>query len=134
MTKKVKPIGELLGKKKPRIEKRVYTDTLKIELTEKEIRQAADDLAQALDEMEKNEADRKSIAESFKSKITAGEAKVIELKNLVRNKYDFRDIKCEEVRNFSKGTLTVKRLDTKKIVVSRKLTGSEKQMGLELED
>lgn len=132
--KKVKPISDLLKKKKPKIEKEVYTDTLKVELTDKEIRQAADDLAQVLDEMEVVEADSASIAKSFKAKITAGAAKVIQLKNLVRNKYDFRDIKCEKVKNFSKGTLTIKRLDTKRIIMRRKLTGAEKQMGLGLAD
>lgn len=111
-------------------EKTTFTDILKCELTEKEIRQAADDLADKIDDSEKIELERQSVVVSFKAKIAACASKIIQLKNLVRNKYEMRDVKCDKIKDFNAGTLVVTRSDTRKVIEKRKLSANEKQMGL----
>jgi hypothetical protein len=128
MAKKKQPAA----KKPPTEEKRIYTTNLKCELSAKEVREAADDLARNLDDLESIEADKKDVVEQFKAKTAAAEAEVIRLKNLVRNKYEFRDVKCEEVKNHKKSKCTVTRLDTKEVITDRPLRDDEKQRKMEL--
>ncbi len=117
-----------VAKKKPPIqEKQIYMKNLKCDLTAEAVSEAADALARNLDDLESIEADKKDVMEQFKAKAASCEAEVIRLRNLVRNKYEFTDVKCEQVKDFKKGTCTVKRLDTKKIVDKRSLTAGEKQ-------
>ncbi len=118
--------------KQPNQEKRIYTTSLKCALSVEEVRDAADDLARNLDDLQSIEADKKDVVEQFKAKTAAAEAEVMRLKNLVRNKYEFRDTKCEEVADFREGTLVITRLDTKEAITSRNLRDDEKQRKLAL--
>jgi len=130
MAKKKATKKKAAKKKQPTQEKRIYSRNLKCELTVKEVSEAADDLARNLDDIESIELDKKDVMEQFKAKTASCDAEIVRLKNLVRNKYQFCDVKCEEVKDFKKSTFTVRRLDTKKVIDKRPLRGDEKQKAL----
>lgn len=117
-----------------KVDIRLFIQKLKCELTDKEHTEAAVALAEALDDMTAAESEKKSLVEQFKARIEAANAEAVRLTGLVRNRYEFRDIQCEEVKNFQTGQLTVTREDTSEIVKERELTMEEKQRPLGLED
>ena len=120
--------------KKPKIEKQTYTDDLRCDLNFKEVLAAAEEMARAIDDRSEHELAMQSIGKEFKAKIAACDALIEHKSNLVRNKYEFRAVRCEEVKDFKKGTLTVTRTDTMKVLRHRKLSGEEKQMMLPLSE
>ena len=51
-------------------------------------------------------------------------------RNLVRNKYDYRQTPCTMVLNYTTQKVVVTRDDTKKVVSERKMLAEEKQMDM----
>jgi len=104
------------------------TRNLKCKLTKEELEVAADTLARKLDEADAAEDEKKSVAEEYKSRVTALEAEAKVQRHLVRNKYTFRNVDCQLVLNFTTGTAVCNRLDTGETVEARPLNHEEKQM------
>jgi hypothetical protein len=103
---------------------------LKYILTDEEVRVAGDTLARNLDELEVLDDKLKEIKADFKAQIEAKEAAAKVQRNLVRNKYDYRNIPCTMVLNYTEGTVVVMRNDTEQIVIDRKMSMEEKQMDM----
>ena len=103
---------------------------LKCMLTEEEIRVAGDTLARNLDELEVLDDKLKEIKADFKAQIEAKEAAAKVQRNLVRNKYDYRNTPCTMILDYTEGTVVVTRDDTEAIVSDRKMSMEEKQMDL----
>ena len=106
------------------------TRRLKCVLTEEEVREASDSLARNLDELETLDDELKKMKSDFKAQLEAKEAAIRVQKNLVRDKYEFRPVRCAMVLNYTQGTVVVTREDTDEMVVDRKMRAEEKQMDM----
>ena len=122
------------SKKKPNQKVTEITELLRCELTDKEIREASEALARNIDEGEQFENDKKAVNEDFKAKI-AQVAANIQLNNTkVRDKCEFRRVDCERTYDYGAGTITVVRLDTKKMITKRKMLADERQRQINFDD
>lgn len=106
------------------------TRLLKCALTEIELRDAGQELARHLDELEVLDDKLKEVKADFKAQIEAKEAAAKVQRNLVRNKYDYCPTACTMVLNYTAGTVVVTRDDTKEIVVDRKMLAEEREMDM----
>lgn len=114
---------------------KVYKETrsLKYELTKKELLQAGEDLAKAIDETQMLEEQKKSAVDDFKARVAAKEAEITIKQRLVRNKNEFRPVECEVTMNYTTLKAKVVRVDTKAVVQERDLTYEEKQMKIDFD-
>lgn len=114
---------------------KVYKETrsLKCELTEKELLQAGEDLAKAIDETQMLEEQKKSAVDDFKARVAAKEAEITIKQRLVRNKNEFRPTECEVTLNYTTLKAKVIRADTKEVVQERDLSYEEKQMKIDFD-
>lgn len=119
-----------MAKKKEAIKTTHETRLLRCELTEAEVREAADTLARNLDELEVLDDKLKEIKADFKAQIESKEAAAKVQRNLVRNKYDYRQVPCTMVLDYKEQTVLVTRDDTNVIVKERKMLAEEKQMDM----
>ena len=109
------------------------THRLQCALTEQEVAAAADELARGLDEFEAVEDEKKSIVEDFKARLALVEANIKVNRNLVRNKYTYKDIECDLILNYTELTATLVRKDTLEIVKERPMSSTEKQMNFKFD-
>ena len=109
------------------------TRSLKCELTEKELLQAGEDLAKAIDETQMQEEQLKSAKEDFKARIAALEATITIKQRLVRNKNEFRPTVCEVTLNYTTLKAKIVRIDTGELILERDLTYEEKQMKIDFD-
>jgi len=106
------------------------TRLLKCALTEIELRDAGQELARHLDELEVLDDKLKEIKADFKAQIESKEAAAKVQRNLVRNKYTYRQTACTMVLNYTAGTVIVTRDDIQEIVVDRKMLAEEREMDM----
>ena len=112
--------------KKDKIRETEITENLKCMLTEDEVKQAGEAMAKFVQDTARLEGDLKSIKASFKAKIEAAAAGIIDNSNKVRDKYEYRDVDCMQSMNFTVHTIKVTRADTKIVIENRKMTNKEK--------
>jgi len=120
--------------KKPHVERREHDRVLRCDLTEEEISKAADTLAQKIDEYARAERELDSVKSQFKSRMQGIEADLMHQKDLVRDKYEMRGVKCEEIKDFDTQTVRVIRKDKMEIIEERTMRDHELQMSLKLEE
>lgn len=106
------------------------TRILKCKLTEDEVREAADTLARLLDEHEAIEDAEKQVKADYKAQKEAKEASIRVHKNLVRNKYDHRPVRCRMEIDYTEQTVKVFRSDNEELVSERPMNNEEKQMDM----
>jgi hypothetical protein len=99
----------------------------RVELTEEEVRDAADRMADLFDQVGRIEEEQKSIANNYKAKIKEVEAQLSQAQLLVRNKYDQRLVDCIRSWNIKTCRVVTARLDTGAIVEERAMTADERQ-------
>ena len=109
------------------------TRQLKCVLTDEEIREASDCLARTLDELEMLQDEEKKIKADFKAQIEAKEAATRVQKNLVRDKYQFRPVRCTMTLNYTTLRVAVARDDTGEVVTERAMNEDEKQLKIEFD-
>jgi len=114
----------------PKIKTTRETNFLKCQLTLDEILAAGDRLATAIDNLHKLEDEKESVVKSFKAREAAVEAEITKDQLLVRNKYDFRPIECENTLDFNTLQTYTVRLDTNEETMRRNMTEDEKQTTL----
>ncbi len=114
-------------KKKDKIRETEVTENLKCVLSEDEVKQAGETMARLVQDKGRLEGDLKSIKASFKAKLEAAEAGIIDAGNKVRDKYEYRDVDCVKHQNFSTGVLKMVRTDTGRVFEDRKMSVREKQ-------
>jgi len=114
----------------PKVKTTHENRVLKCELTEEEVRVAAQELARNLDELESLDDKLKELKAVFKAQIEAKEAAAKVQRNLVRNKWDYRTTPCTMVLDYTNGTVTVTREDTGEVIKERKMLAEEKQMDM----
>lgn len=112
-----------------RVDRR-FTKWLKVALTDEERLDAANRLAERMEDLKRKDAELDSIKNQFKGEMSRIEADITSAQNLVRDKYEFRDVPVEEVRDYASEFVTITRLDTFEIVEERRMSGSELQRPL----
>lgn len=111
-----------------------FEDTLKCVLTDDELQQKGAQLADAIDEVTRLEADLASIKTQFKAKIDGATAKANGLASTIRSKAEYRAVKCERVFDFKGGLVREFRLDTSEQTNVRQMTNDDRQQHLPLEE
>lgn len=108
----------------------VWTETLRCDLSEAEVRDRADQAARAFGEAAESEDELTGIATEMRGQIKRLRAQVGELLRAVREAAEYRPVDCVERRNESEAKVEVIRVDTGEIVRSRPFTPDERQLGL----
>jgi len=103
------------------------TERLKVDLTQNELLQAGEDLAEALRALSSLEEDKKSYVASIAAKIKEQEGIAATAQGLVQNKYDFRPTDCVEVKDNTTGKKFRVRMDTEEVISEGKMTADERQ-------
>ena len=109
------------------------TRYLKYTLTEGEVSDAAQDLAQHLGDMESLENELKAIKADMKAKIEKCTAEIKIAQRLVRDKYEMRLLPVTVEYNYTQCVVVITRDDTGEVVRNRKMTGEEKQQTIDFE-
>ena len=89
---------------------------LKCGLSDEEVMAAGDRMAQGLEDIERLEDRKKAVMDDIKARISGAAAQVAINRDLVRNRYEFRDVDCERVVDYKDKTVTTARMDTGEIV------------------
>ena len=106
---------------------------LKVKLTEEELLDAADDLARCLDDLNSEKLDFEATKSRYKSIIAGLEARIDYLQNIIRNKYEMRDVVCIKELDYSKGIVRIHRTDTGEEIEKREMSPEELQMEFDFE-
>lgn len=103
-------------------------------LTELEIAAIAHKLASTAADRGIVQAEFDSVKKTFKEKIDALTGEINGDLNKIFEGVEIEEVNCQRVFNYSDGTVTTTRLDTKEIIEERELTEEELQMYLDLQD
>lgn len=114
----------------PGIKERKYEKLLKCPLTDKELIETGDALAQALHHLSSVNGELDAIKADYKGKVKAAEADIEQHRNRMQNKFEMRPVECIEVKNFADRKLIAMRLDTNEIIEERSLRQDELQQPL----
>ena len=120
--------------KPDRIARKEYMATLKCVLTIPEIVTAAEHMSDASTEVTKLEGELASVKKQLQAQIESAKCKLSQYGNMVRDKFEYRAVKCEQALNYTRKKVRVTRLDTEEIIEQREMTTDETQMGLALEE
>lgn len=118
----------------PNIKERKYDKLLKCMLTDPELIDTGDQLAQALHHLSSVNGELDAIKADYKGKVKAAEAEIEKHRNRMQNKFEMRPIECLEVKNFADRKLVAIRTDTNEIIEERALRNDELQMPLPMSD
>jgi multidrug efflux pump subunit AcrA (membrane-fusion protein) len=121
MAKKQKPDDQ----KEPIIAKSTETKHLKVTLTRDELLEAGQKLADAQARKTQLENDLASYKDQIKSQITSADADASRYGAMVREKYEFRPVVCDVVKNYTDERITITRRDTLEPIDHRRMTDSE---------
>jgi hypothetical protein len=123
---------EKVAEEKNRVFTKKYDQHLRVELTDSEIREAADEMARRLADKQEAEKGFDDVKAQFKGRITSAETDVDRCARLIRDKSEFRQVLCEETRDYKTSRIVIVRTDTGDIVTDRRMRDDELQMELEL--
>jgi uncharacterized FlaG/YvyC family protein len=104
----------------------------KYEFSGEELADKTEEIARKLEERERKEEAKKEITAQYKAEIDTLKNEISLLGTHLRNRYEFRQIRCEVQRDFEKGTVKVYRTDTGELVRERAMSVSERQTELDL--
>jgi hypothetical protein len=111
---------------------RKVTKALPCNLTEPEVTHYGREMARALSDKARIETEFDSVKQDYKGKIGEQQAIVEKLSPRIHSGIETRDVECQEVKNWTKLTVTVTRLDTGDVIESRPMREDEKQVELTL--
>lgn len=111
-----------------------FESTQKCVLTDKELQAMGAQLADAIDEGKRLEADFAELKQQFKGKIDGAAGRASGLSSTIRAKSEYRSVKCERVFDFKNSKVTEYRIDTDEIIGERLMTDSDRQQHLPLEE
>lgn len=100
---------------------------LKCMLTDEQVKQSAEEMARAYDDLKAMEEEEKSVKEQFKSRRSEIETRIGFNQRRVRDKYEHRQVECERKTDYKMDEVTTLRIDTNEIIERRPLTPEEKQ-------
>ena len=111
-----------------------FESTQKCVLTDKELQVKGAELADAIDEGGRLEAEFSEVKQQFKGKIDGAVGRASGLSSTIRAKTEYRTVKCERTYDFKAGTITERRTDTGEIIGERLMSDMDRQQNLPLED
>lgn len=119
-----------MEKMNPANETRKIVDYLRCNLTDEELLETGKQLARANAQRAEAESHKKEIDSQLKADIEKHASRALSLSVLLNNGYEYRNVECQQVKDFAAGTVTVIRNDTGEIVLERPLTADERQAAL----
>lgn len=105
--------------------------TCKVEFTREELEEFAESMSIKMGEMARKEEAKKEVASQFKADIDAIKNECNALAQKIRNKYEYKPVKCLVVRNYKTRMVTYTRTDTGEEHKTRPMTSDEIQMELD---
>lgn len=91
----------------------------------------AEEMARKYQEKTDKEDEKKEVVSQFKALIETLENECKQLANRVRNRYEYRSVKCEIVHGYNNNEVQYYRLDIGELTRKRQMTVSERQGTLE---
>jgi len=101
---------------------------LQVRLTDEELMEQAQKMAEAMEAAERAEGDRKATATHYKAIEEEAQGSARAARTLLRNGYDYRDVDVTITKNWETKTVTITRDDTGEIVSHREMRDSELQI------
>jgi SMC interacting uncharacterized protein involved in chromosome segregation len=101
---------------------------LKYTFSAEEVSDMSQKMAQAVDQMDSAQNQKKSVVKQLDAQIAEHEAVVKKNAVNIRQGWEMRNIKCTIRRDFEKGTYKVNRDDTGELIIDRLLTEGELQL------
>lgn len=105
---------------------------LKCKLTEQEMKEQAEKMAQCLSQIAAYEADLKSLKKQIESDIAACQGNLASAVEKFRSGFEMRNVDVEICKDFETNTVLTVRMDTGETIRERAMTAEERQMALEL--
>jgi hypothetical protein len=115
------------------MEKEIVKEYLKCMLTQAQLKEQAEKMADNLSQIAQYEADLKSIKRQIEADIAKCQSELTSAHERYRSRFEMKNVDCEVRKNFETNTVTVIRTDTGEVVRERALTAEERQLMLELE-
>jgi hypothetical protein len=122
-------------KEKPTIPNREisFESTQKVILDDNELRVKGAELADAIDEKNRAEAEFNDIKQQFKARIDGAVCRAAGLASTIRAKFEYRNVKCSRVFDFNRGLVIEWRNDTTERIGERTMTDKDREQYLPLE-
>jgi hypothetical protein len=120
-----------LKKENRKLDTAIITESLEVQLTEKEIRTASKAMAEALRGKGQAEDEIKTFRSQKMAEVTRLEGQIAINAQLVNTEKEFRPVECEVSYDFAKGVKTTVRMDTGEVVRQEPVTNSDRQMFLD---
>lgn len=127
------PLPEPAKEPKIVVAKMKITRRLKCQLTDAELLKAGRDLADSQQQMSELDSELKEMQQQIKSKIAREETRIGEITSMIRSGYTFRQVECEQTKDYTEGTITVVRLDLYEQVEKETMSNDERQTKLKLD-
>ena len=102
-----------------------------VQLTDTEKLQIGQKLADAYQRQTELKKEIDEFKAGAKSREQSIEGEIGIKSSLLRQGYEHRQVECETVKDYDKGTIATRRLDTQEVIETRNMNGSEKQMGFD---
>jgi len=99
----------------------------KYDLTEEELRDAAETLAIKTQEIEEIESEKKAVATRYKERIESVQGEIRKAASLYKDRYEMRDIECVVERDYETGEIRYRRTDNHQVTARDKMTMGERQ-------
>jgi len=112
---------------KPTVKTYNVNKSLKCDLTQPELLLAGLELAEACDAKAKLDEEKKSVVANFAARLKEKDAQISILQSKVQNRFEFRQVPCEEQHDFAAGIVKTVRKDTGDVEEVRAMTEDEKQ-------
>jgi phenylalanyl-tRNA synthetase alpha subunit len=119
---------------KKQVVKKKETRNLKTMLSAEELAERADGLAQATQEVERLEEEKKAAASQYKSQIEEATGRRNKLAGIVSSKSEWRQVDVELTFDYENKTVSVVRLDDGEVVQERAMFHEELQKQLYTEE
>lgn len=102
-------------------------------LTEEELLQKGQQLAEAVEDIQSEERRQTDIKASMKARLTALEARRDEVSVAIRRREEERDVEVDIWHDFARGIVQDIRRDTGEVIHYRPMSDDERQQGLPME-
>ena len=110
-----------------------FESSQKVLLTDEELQSKGAELADAIDEQKRAEAELNEVKQQFKSRIDGAVCKAAGLASTIRAKSEYRTVKCERRFEFELGLVVERRCDTWERINERPMTDQDRQQHLPLD-
>jgi hypothetical protein len=103
------------------------TKKLPVLLTEDELRERGDALAESVEKTAALAEEKKAQDAEINGKIKLSKEITRKLSRIIASKTEDREVECEITKDFERGTVTVHRCDTGEVVETRAMSPEERQ-------